>query len=70
MLTRRTLNAQQPRTLQDAGRDPYDWWEGPRVPGAERVFRVGNGAMLVLAVVCVLAIGVPALWHAVARLGA
>lgn len=67
MMKRTTLNAQPPRTLQDAGRDPYDWWEGPRVPGAERIFRIGNGAMLVLAVICALSIIVPAAWHAVAR---
>ena len=67
MMTRTTLNAQPPRTLKDATRDPYDWWEGPRVPGAERIFRIGNGAMVVLAVVCALSIIVPAAWHAVAR---
>jgi hypothetical protein len=67
MMTRTTLNGQPPRTLQDTARDPYDWWEGPRVPGAERIFRIGNGAMVVLAVVCALSIIVPAAWHAVAR---
>ena len=27
MLTRTTLNARQPRTLRDTGRDPWDWCE-------------------------------------------
>lgn len=51
MLTRATLNAQQPRTLQDAARDPFDWIEGPQ-PGdsAGRYRRLGNRLMLALVI--------------------
>lgn len=27
MMLRNTLNGQGPRTLQDAARDPHDWWQ-------------------------------------------
>jgi hypothetical protein len=51
MLTRSTINGKQPRTLQDAARDPYDWISGPHKPtviGAEKVIAlIAGGCALV-----------------------
>ena len=56
MMTRTTLNSQQPRTLQDASRDPFDWFEGPQAgDNAGRYRALANRLMLSLAAVCAVA---------------
>ena len=61
MLTRTTLNARQPRTLRDTGRDPWDWCE--HAYSQPRLLRWWRPVANVLFVVLVFgALGVALAW--------
>ena len=62
MLTRTTLNARQPRTLRDTGRDPLDWCE--HAYSQPRLLRWWRPVANVLFVVMVFgALGVLLAWR-------